>query len=81
MYAKQGIFKWSNICLKMVVKCSSRQNLKESFNVSALFTSISVPVALRIINRKFTEPTEERGLDHFFNKTCLTSKDNVIHQL
>ena len=35
------------------------------FDVSSLFTSISLPVPLEIINRKFKDNIDERGLEHF----------------
>ena len=52
-----------------------------SFDESAYFSSIPVPVALEVIKEKFTEHIEEKGMGHFLKKTCLIYKDNVISLL
>ena len=42
-----------------------------SFDVSALSTSILVPVALEEINRKFMEHTDKKGTEHFMEKNLF----------
>ena len=45
-----------------------------SFNCNGLFTSIPVTVALKVINRKFTECIDQRVTDYFLESTCYMSK-------
>ena len=45
-----------------------------SFNCNALFTSIPVTVALKVINRKFTECIDQRVTDYFLENTCYMPK-------
>ena len=52
-----------------------------TFDVSALFTIIRVPVALEIISRKFTEYINQIGIEHFHNNTCFMPRDKVISLL
>ena len=47
-------------------------------DVRALFTSISVPVVLGVINRKSTECINQAGMDSFLGHTCFIPKDKVI---
>ena len=44
------------------------------FDVSALFSSIQVPVALENINRKFTEHINQTGMENFLENTCFIPK-------
>ena len=52
-----------------------------SFDVSALSTSIPVPVALKVINLKFTEHINQIGTYDFLENACFKPKDNVISLL
>ena len=52
-----------------------------SFGVSALFTSIPVPVALEVINRKFTEHINQEGMENFLEHTCFIPKYKLISLL
>ena len=45
-----------------------------SFDVSALFISIPVPVVLGVINRKFTEHINQRGTKNFLENTSFMPK-------
>ena len=49
-----------------------------TFDVSAPFTIIRVPVALEIISRKFTEHINQIGIDYILENTCFMPKDKVI---
>ena len=48
------------------------------FSICVLFTSIPVPVALEVINRKFTEHIDKKGTKHFHENTCLISMDEAL---
>ena len=48
-----------------------------SFDVSALFTSISVWVALEVINRKVTAHINQEGMKNFLGHTCFIPKKNL----
>ena len=52
-----------------------------SFNVSTLFTSIPVVVALEVINRKFAEHINQDGIENFLEHTCFIPKDKCISLL
>ena len=52
-----------------------------TFDVSALFMIIRVPVTLEIISRKFTEHINQIGIEHFLENTCFMPKDKVISLL
>ena len=53
-----------------------------SFDISALFTSIPVPTSLDIINKLFTEHTEDQAKGmygcSFTGNTCDPKKDEAI---
>ena len=49
-----------------------------SFDVSALFTRIQVPVALKVINRKLTAHITQEGTQSFFKHTHNLPKDKII---
>ena len=42
-----------------------------SFDISAIFTSMTVPIALDMINRKFMKHINEKGTEHFFEIMCF----------
>ena len=49
-----------------------------SFDVRALFTSILVPVALEVINRKLTAHISQEGLQDFLEHSHMIPKDKLI---
>ena len=49
-----------------------------SFDISAHFTSIPVPVAHEVIKRKFTQYINQKGTEHFLQTTCFIPKDKHI---
>ena len=64
-----GLFKRKNIISDETIV---------SFDVSALFTCIPVPVALQIINRKLTTHTTQEGRQSFLEHTHNVPKDKII---
>ena len=52
-----------------------------TIDVSALFTSIPVPVALEVINRKFTGDINQEGMENFLVHTCFILRDKCMSLL
>ena len=52
-----------------------------SFDVSALFSSIPVSIALEVINRQFTENINQTGIEIFWNILNLYPKSSSLLEL
>ena len=48
-----------------------------SFKVSAFYTIIPVPVAPEVINKEFTEHTNQDVMEYFLEHTCSILKDKL----